>query len=46
MNYTKPALIVLGNAVESVHGGSQKHCGPTDSIQPYESNVGAYEADE
>jgi hypothetical protein len=46
MNYTKPTLITLGNAVESVQGIGQKQCGPSDLGQNYETTPGAYEADE
>jgi hypothetical protein len=46
MNYTKPTLISLGNAVECVQSALLKHCGPTDSSTEFESNAAAYEADE
>jgi hypothetical protein len=46
MNYTKPTIVSLGNAVECVQSTFTKHCGPTDSTVEYESNIAAYEADE
>lgn len=39
MNYTKPTLISLGNAVECVQSALLKHCGPTDSSTEFKATL-------